>query len=67
MRILRGVGGRSLPCGCLVGIYETYDTKTIALVDARGPGCLDTAHRVDAAVAIDLLAADRWMPAGRPQ
>jgi hypothetical protein len=40
MRILRGLGSRSLPCGCLVGIYETYDNKTIEVVDARGQGAL---------------------------
>ena len=57
MRILRGVGSRTLPCGCLVGIYETYDAKTVALIDARGSKCVDTAHSVDSAVAIDLPSA----------
>ena len=58
MRILRGVGSRMLPCGCLVGLYEAYDTKTVALIDARGSGCLETAHRVDAAVTIDVVEGD---------
>lgn len=55
MRILRGVGSRTLPCGCLVGLYETYDRQTVALIDARGSACLDRAHRVDAAVTKDLV------------
>jgi hypothetical protein len=55
MRILRGLGSRSLPCGCLVGIYETYDGKAVALVDARGSSCSDTRHRVDATVATELV------------
>jgi hypothetical protein len=59
MQILRGVGSRMLPCGCLVGLYEAYDTKTVALIDARGSGCLDAAHRVDAAVTIDMVSALR--------
>lgn len=64
MRILRGLGSRSLPCGCLIGIYETYDSKTIAIVDARGSGCMDGSHRVDAAVPIDLLSPPRRSSAG---
>ena len=59
MRILRGVGSRTLQCGCLVGLYETYDQRTVAVIDARGSSCVDAAHRVDAIVAIDLLAPPR--------
>ena len=55
MRILRGVGSRTLQCGCLVGLYETYDKQTVALIDARASSCKDCAHRVDAPVKIDLL------------
>jgi hypothetical protein len=59
MRILRGVGSRTLPCGCLVGFYETYDIKTIAVVDARATGCSDPSHRVNATIAVDLAASSR--------
>ena len=38
---------------------EAYDTKTVALIDARGSGCLDAAHRVDAAVTIDMVSGLR--------
>jgi len=61
MRILRGVGSRMLPCGCLVGLYEAYNTKTVALIDARGSACPDAGHRMNAAVVIELLS-----PLGHP-
>jgi hypothetical protein len=49
-RILRGVGSCALPCGCLVGFYETYDATTISVVDAKGSACTVRAHQVDATV-----------------
>jgi hypothetical protein len=39
MRLLRLLTGQLLPCGCLVGIYETYDARVIASIDARGHAC----------------------------
>ena len=45
MRVLRGVGGRVLACGCLVGIYETYKGEVVATLDARGPSCSEPDHR----------------------
>lgn len=51
MRILRGLRSQALPCGCLVGIYETYKNQTVAVIDAKGTACTDRAHRVDASVA----------------
>jgi len=59
MRIMRGVGSRVLPCGCLVGLYETYDGKTIAVVDARAPACTDKTHRVSATVSSDVRPPSR--------
>jgi hypothetical protein len=44
MRILRGLSSRFLPCGCLTGIYETYDAEIVAILDARSPSCADAAH-----------------------
>jgi hypothetical protein len=46
MRILKGVGSKLLPCGCLIGRYETYAGITIDIIDARGAGCPDAGHRV---------------------
>lgn len=43
-RILRGLSSRLLPCGCLLGIYETYEGTVIGLVDARAAECGLTAH-----------------------
>ena len=44
MRILRGLSSRFLPCGCLAGIYETYDGEIVGILEARSPSCADTAH-----------------------
>ena len=52
-RILRGVGGRGLSCGCLVGVYETYTNETVAIIDAKGPACTEETHRVDSNVTVE--------------
>ena len=39
MRLLRVLTGQLLPCGCLVGIYETYDGRVVASIDAHGYEC----------------------------
>ena len=44
MRILRGLSSKSLPCGCLAGVYETYDGEVVAIVDAKGTGCPNRSH-----------------------
>jgi hypothetical protein len=46
MRLLRGLGSRLLPCGCLAGIYETYAGEVVAIIDAQGDECHDLAHAV---------------------
>jgi hypothetical protein len=43
--ILRGLSGGHLECGCLVGIYETYDGRVVAIVDADGKGCVRSSHK----------------------
>ena len=57
MRILRGLGSRSLPCGCLVGVYETYATETVAVIDAKGSMCTNTEHRVDSPIDYAIVAS----------
>jgi hypothetical protein len=52
MRLLRGLGSRLLPCGCLAGIYETYADTTVTIIDARGEHCDNVGHTVG-----------EWMPA----
>ena len=46
MRILRGLTSRLLPCGCIAGIYETYDAQVVTLLDERHPACAEAAHTV---------------------
>jgi hypothetical protein len=67
MRILRGLSSRFLPCGCLAGIYETYDGAVVAIVDARNGACADQDHRLGNRVSVNSAgAADRGAPASRP-
>lgn len=47
MRILRGLTSRLLPCGCLAGVYETYDGLVTTLLDERDPTCSDPNHAED--------------------
>jgi hypothetical protein len=44
MRILRGLSSRLLSCGCMAGIYETYNGQVVTLLDARHPGCTNGGH-----------------------
>jgi hypothetical protein len=44
MRILRGLRSQVLPCGCLAGVYETYDRRIVTLLDEKSPGCADPTH-----------------------
>ena len=52
MRLLRGLSGRVLPCGCLVGVYETYSGAVVATVDARGPACPREDHALHGLVDV---------------
>jgi hypothetical protein len=62
MRVLRGVAGRVLDCGCLVGVYETYAGEVVTIIDARGEQCTDPAHRERGVVG----PAARKAPADAP-
>ena len=44
MRILRGLTSRVLPCGCVAGIYETYDGDVVTLLDERESTCQVSTH-----------------------
>ena len=50
MRVLRGLSGKALPCGCLVGTYEMYDGRVTTMIDARGGRCSEPGHAVGATV-----------------
>ena len=45
MRILRGLSSTCLPCGCLAGVYETYDSTVVTILDAKGTACPSSSHR----------------------
>jgi hypothetical protein len=45
MRILRGLSSKGLPCGCVAGVYETYDALIVTIIDAKGTGCDVQSHR----------------------
>jgi hypothetical protein len=53
MRILRGLSSRHLACGCLAGVYETYDGKVVTILDIRGAGCANPNHVSGNVVPID--------------
>jgi hypothetical protein len=55
MRLLRGLSGRVLACGCLVGVYETYDGGVVATIDARGKTCEMPEHRLHAEIPAEHL------------
>jgi hypothetical protein len=42
------VSGAVLPCGCLVGTYETWNRALITIVDERGTVCGDDCHQANA-------------------
>ena len=45
MRILRGLSSKILPCGCVAGVYETYDGQIVGILDGKAPGCSHSEHR----------------------
>ena len=61
MRLLRGLSGRVLPCGCLVGVYETYEGDVVATIDARGKQCQSSDHRLHATIPVQELDQDETL------
>ena len=56
MAILRGLGSKVLPCGCFVGVYETYQASVVGRIDARHPSCDDPRHVRHAPVLVPAAA-----------
>ena len=46
------VGGRMLSCGCLTGVYNTWDGEVVAIIDAPGDDCPHALHREHAIVEL---------------
>ena len=53
MRILKGLSSKFLACGCVAGVYETYDGLIIAVIDAPGSGCHNDRHGRGKVVPVD--------------
>jgi hypothetical protein len=43
-RILRGLTSEHLACGCVRGVYETYDGRVVTVLDAVGEDCREPGH-----------------------
>lgn len=65
MRILRGLTSRLLPCGCVAGVYETYDGPVVTLLDERQADCSDPTH-VEGNAIPDMAEVGRSEPAAAP-
>jgi hypothetical protein len=53
MRILRGLSSKFLPCGCLAGVYETYDGDVVGIIDAKGPACTRAIHQTGTMIPVE--------------
>jgi hypothetical protein len=60
--IVRGLGARTLACGCVIGLYETYDGRAIAIVDVRGTECNNPRHRLNGEIDIAETVATPGVP-----
>ncbi len=65
MRILRVVGSELLPCGCFVGLYETYSGPTVQVIEERGVSCVDPMHKQGAQLELAGASVPR-RPASSP-
>jgi hypothetical protein len=50
--ILRGLGSRTLACGCVAGLYETYDARAVAILDVRATACTNPRHRSNSEIEL---------------
>ncbi len=64
-RILRGLSSRVLPCGCLIGRYETYEGKVVDMLDAQSPDCSAPAHQMGH--VLDTAEADVQTSTGKAE
>ena len=56
--ILRGLGSRTLACGCVAGLYETYDARAVAILDVRATECMNPRHRSNREIDLAESATD---------
>jgi hypothetical protein len=62
MRILRGLSSQFLPCGCLTGVYETYDGSVVGILDAKSGGCRVETHRTGKLIPVDATVSTPVTP-----
>jgi hypothetical protein len=62
MRILRGLSSRFLPCGCLTGVYETYDGTVVGILDAKSDACRIASHRNGKKIPVDASVSTQFLP-----
>ena len=59
------LGGRVLPCGCLVGSYETWERGIVDVLDAHDDRCTEAAH-ADNSIVRYSHTADSSQPKFQP-
>ena len=62
MRILRGLSSKFLPCGCLAGVYETYDGTVVGILDAKADACRLKTHRNGKSIPVDSSVSAQIAP-----
>lgn len=65
MRILRGLSSKILPCGCVAGVYETYDGQIVGILDGKAPGCSHPKHRDGNIIPSETAASPQRLPQQR--
>jgi len=65
MRILRGLSSKFLPCGCVAGVYETYEGTVIGILDAKAGTCRLTTHRNGKMIPVDSSVSGQTTPSAK--
>jgi hypothetical protein len=66
MRILRGLSSNFLPCGCLAGVYETYDSEVVSILDAKAAACAVEAHQDGKLIPVESSSERQQFPPKTP-
>ena len=57
MSLVRLLGFRPLPCGCVTGRYRDVGSgREVTYIEEKGPACVQTAHRQNQPVSADRVA-----------
>ena len=58
-RIMRGLTSQRMACGCVRGVYETYDGRVVTVIDAPGEECTQAGHE---AGRVEVMAGEQAAP-----